>query len=284
MTDANLVRVLQEQCTRRVGLLRFDAIAAGADALRVRVDALRADGVAIAIADAINDDDLRALATLAVDWPLVTAGSGLALGLPAAYAQRGWLVPDARAAELDAPRGAAAVLSGSCSSATNAQVAHWRAQGRPAFAVDALALGRGDAVADAALRWAGAQRADAPVLIYATQAPEALRAVQAELGAARAGVLVERCLAEIARGLVERGGRDGCGIGRLVVAGGETSGAVVQALGVTQLRIGAPICPGVPWTQAERAAGTPPLHLALKSGNFGGPAFFDEALAALPLR
>jgi uncharacterized protein YgbK (DUF1537 family) len=103
--------------------------------------------------------------------------------------------------------------------------------------------------------------------------------VQAELGGVAAGALVEPCLAQVARGLVERGER------RLVVAGGETSGAVVQALGVTQLRIGAPICPGVPWTQAQGAAfdpPSPPLHLALKSGNFGGPDFFDEALRADP--
>ena len=277
MTDANLVRVLQAQSTQRVGLIRYDAIAQGADAVRARITALQRDGIAIAIADATANDDLRTLASACAELPLVTAGSGLALGLPAAFAERGWLVPDARAAALDATADRAAVLSGSCSLATNAQVQRWRDAGRPAFAIDPLALARGELLADAALAWAAA-RAGEPVLIHATASPDELQAVQAELGAMRAGALVESCLARIACGLVASGVR------RLIVAGGETSGAVVQALGVRQLRIGAAICPGVPWTQAEGASFNPPLdaplHLALKSGNFGGADFFDQALRA----
>ena len=271
MHDANLVRVLQAQCReRRVGLLRHDTVAQGVSAVQARVDTLRADGVSIAIADAIDNDALRTLAAACADWPLLTAGSGLALGLPAAYEQRGWIRPDAAAARL-APLdvGMSAILSGSCSQATLAQVKTWLDAGRPALAIDPRALARGDAVADAAIAWAEERIAREPVLVYASAAPDALRSVQAELGAAQAGELVERCLAQVARALVARG------VQRLVVAGGETSGAVVNALGVTQLRIGAPICPGVPWTQAEGR----PLQLALKSGNFGGPAFFAEALA-----
>ena len=281
MRDSNLVRVLQAQSRRRVGLLRVDAIAQGAAALRERIDALRADGVAIAIADATTNDDLRTLAAACADHLLLTAGSGLALGLPALYAERGWLTPDARAADLDPVPGSSAVLAGSCSLATNAQVARWREAGRPALALDPRALARGEPVAAAALRWADTHLPGEAVLVFATMPAAELKAVQAELGTAQAGALVETCLAQIARGLVERGVR------RLVVAGGETSGAVVQALGVRQLRIGAAICPGVPWTQTE--GGTPgspllslPLHLALKSGNFGGPDFFAEALRADP--
>ena len=270
MHDANLVRVLQAQCReRRVGLIRHDTVSQGALAVQARVQALRGEGTSIAIADAIDNDALRTLAAACVDWPLLTAGSGLALGLPAAYEQRGWIRPDAAAARLDPLDGHAAVLSGSCSQATLAQVKAWMDAGRPAFAIDPRALARGDAVVDAALAWAIEHIVREPALIYASAAPDALRSVQAELGAAQAGELVERCLAQIACALVERG------VQRLVVAGGETSGAVVNALGVTQLRIGAPICPGVPWTQAEGR----PLQLALKSGNFGGPAFFAEALA-----
>ncbi len=275
MHDANLVRVLQAQCReRRVGLIRHDTVAQGTSAVQARVAALRGDGVSIAIADAIDNEALRTLAAACADWPLLTAGSGLALGLPAAYEQRGWIRPDAAAARLDPLVGHAAVLSGSCSQATLAQVKTWVDAGRPAFAIDARALARGDAVVDAALAWAGDRIACEAALVYASAAPEALRSVQAELGAAQAGELVERCLAQIACALVERG------VQRLVVAGGETSGAVVNALGVTQLRIGVPICPGVPWTQAEGR----PLQLALKSGNFGGPAFFAEALAMEPSR
>ena len=287
MTDANLVRVLQAQCVRRVGLLRRDELAQGltkvhavqaVQAVQAHFDELRAQGVAIAIADAITNDDLRTLAAACADLPLLTAGSGLALGLPAVYAQRGWLVPDASAASLDPARGAAAVLAGSCSLATNAQVQRWRAAGRPAFTIDPRALARGEPVAAKALAWAqvqrkrGAGQPDQAVLISATAPADELNAVQRELGALPAGALVEACFAQIAQGLVAQGLR------RLVVAGGETAGAVVQALGVTRLRIGPAICPGVPWTQAEDGPHDSPLHLALKSGNFGGPDFFDEAL------
>ena len=272
MTDANLVRVLQAQCQRRVGLIRRDTVAQGVAAVRERIATLRSEGITVAVADAIANVDLHVLGEACVDLPLLTAGSGLALGLPDAYAARGWVQPDAQAARLDPMRGPAAVLSGSCSLATNAQVAAWQAAGKPAFALDVHALARGEPVAERALAWAREHIADAPVLVFATAPADALKAVQAELGAAQAGALVEACLAQVARGLVD------AGVQRLVVAGGETSGAVVQALGVSTLRIGAAICPGVPWTQAERAGA--PLWLALKSGNFGGPGFFADALAA----
>lgn len=269
MTDADLVRVLQPQCEGRVGLLRYDAVRAGVPAARARIAALRAEGVRIAVADAIDNDDLRVLAEACADLPLLTAGSGLALGLPALYAAQGWLRLDEHAASLETVGGAAAVLSGSCSTATNAQVAAWEAAGRPMRRIDPRALARGEPVVDEVLQWARAAVAQGAVLISATAAPEVLRAVQAELGAARAGELVEQALARLARGLVDAGVR------RLVVAGGETSGAVVQGLGVRALRIGPAICPGVPWTRAEGRM----LKLALKSGNFGAPTFFADALA-----
>ena len=282
MHDANLVRVLQAQCTCRVGLLRHDVVALGSAAVADRLLALRRDGVGIAIVDAIANADLRTLAAAVVDLPLLTAGAGLALGLPAAYVERGWLAPDALAATLGRARGGGVVLAGSCSQATQAQVRHWQQAGRPSLAIDARALARGEPVAAAALRWAEANlqsptqknEAGAAVLIYTTAPADELQAVQAELGALRAGALVEHGLAQIACGLVAQGVR------RLVVAGGETSGAVVQALGVSQLRIGPAICPGVPWTQVEGRPADDALHLALKSGNFGGPDFFDQALRA----
>lgn len=269
MTDANLVRWLQAQTALRVGLLRHDSVAAGIDAVSSRITALRADGVRIAIADAIDNDDLRTLGAACADLPLLIAGSGLALGLPAAYAQRGWVTPDATAATLPAVGGHAAVLSGSCSTATNAQVQQWRQSERPAFRIDALQLAAGAPLAAQALAWADARLASGPVLVYATASADEVKATQQQLGVERAGALVESCLAEIAAGLHARGVR------RLVVAGGETSGAVVQALQVQRLRVGAPIDPGVPWTQAEGR----PLLLALKSGNFGGVDFFAKALS-----
>jgi 3-dehydrotetronate 4-kinase len=276
MTDSNLVRVLQAQTTRRVGLLRHDVIAQGVAATRARIEALKQEGHAVAIADALSNADLHTLAAACAEWPLVTAGSGLALGLGAVYAERGWLVPDAGAARLAAARGRGAVIAGSCSVATRGQVARWRESGQPAFAIDARALARGEPVAAQALAWARGQATDAAVLIHATTSPSALQNVQAEFGAMRVGALVETCLAEIAVGLVAAGVR------RLIVAGGETSGAVVQALGITRLRIGPAICAGVPWTQAEGLSIASPLHLALKSGNFGSADFFDEAFRLDP--
>ena len=267
MTDANLVRVLQAQCRGKVRLLAHAALAGGVATAQARIAALRAEGVRIAIADAVDERDLRVLAEACIELPLLTAGSGLAQGLPTLYAARGWALPDAHAADLPAVGGRAAVLSGSCSQASQAQLQHWLDAGRPALRLDPLALAEGRPVVDEALAWAAGQAW--PLLIYATAEPATLRRVQLQLGAARAGALVEQALAAVAQGLVER-----LGVHRLVVAGGETSGAVVQALGARALRIGAPIDPGVPWTQAEGRA----LLLALKSGNFGAVDFFSKAL------
>ena len=272
MTDANLVRWLQAQTPLRIGLLRHDAVAAGAGAVRARIAALRAEGVRIAVADAICNDDLRTLAAATADLPLLVAGSGLALGLPAAYAARGLIQPGARAAALSAVGGHAAVLSGSCSTATNGQVHDWLAGGRPGFRIDVLQLAAGAPLAAQALAWAAPLLPTQPVLVYATTGADEVKSTQQQLGVERAGALVEACLAEIATGLLALGVR------RLVVAGGETSGAVVQALDVQRLRVGLPIDPGVPWTQAEGR----PLLLALKSGNFGSVDFFARALSLAP--
>ena len=272
MTDANLVRVMQAQCSGRVGLLRHDTVARGAAAITARLDSLQAEGARWAVADAVDNADLLQLAAGAAQLPLWVAGSGLALGLPAVLAERGWVRLDSQAAQLDRLTGSAAALAGSCSLATQAQVAHWLAAGRPAWRIDPAAAARGEPVATQALAWA-AQQTDTP-LVYATTDASTLAATQAMLGVAQAGELVEQVLAQVAQGLVAAGAQ------RLVVAGGESAGAVVQALGVQRLRIGAAICPGVPWTQAVLAAGTAPLQLALKSGNFGGPDFFSLALAS----
>ncbi len=269
MTDANLVRVLQAQTPQKVGLLRVDALRHDAAAGIAR---LRADGVRIAVADAIDNTDLLALGEACAELPLITAGSGVALGLPPAYQRRGWWAPSDSAASLSAVGGPSAIVSGSCSQATNAQVARWIANGGTALAVDPLALHQGQQSASALLAQALPRLVQGPVLLYATAEPERVKAVQAALGVAAAGALVEHTLAALAQGLVHAGVR------RLVVAGGETSGAVVQALGVPQLRIGAPICPGVPWTEAALPGSGDPMWLALKSGNFGGVDFFADAL------
>ena len=275
MTDANLVRVLQAQTTRKVGLVPHEAVARGAAAIGERFAALTGQGIGIAIVDAISDADLMQIGTALADFRLVTAGSGIAMGLPQNWIARGALTAGADVQSLPAASGRAAVVSGSCSVATNAQVRHFREQGLPALQIEPMALAsEPDGAVNQALAWCDRQRADTPLLVYATAEPAAVQRVQAELGVARAGELVERALARIAVGLVERGVR------RLVVAGGETAGAVVQALGVTQLAIGAQIDPGVPWTAARSPAARGDwLHLALKSGNFGSTDFFSKAFA-----
>ncbi|MCP3727935.1 four-carbon acid sugar kinase family protein [Paraburkholderia sp. CNPSo 3272] len=274
MTEANLVRVLQRQTRSRVGLVRYDAVARGAQAVRASIEALRADGVRMAITDVISDADLYTLGEACADLPLITGGSGVALGLPANFRRAGLLAEAADAGELPRIDGASAVLAGSASKATNAQVAAWR-ETRPAFRIDPLAAARGEPVVEHALAFAREHMHAAqpqPVLIYATASPDEVKAAQRELGVARAGELVERTLASIARGL-----RD-LGVRKFVVAGGETSGAVVQALGVEMLRIGKQIDPGVPATATIAAE---PLALALKSGNFGAVDFFAKALRML---
>lgn len=266
MTNANLVRVLSAQTRRKVGLIDYAVVARGAEAIRGRIDALRQEGVEIAIVDAISNDDLLALGPALKGMPLVTAGSGVAIGLPG-----NWGLAPGAAAGLPREPGAQAVVAGSCSIATQGQVAAFIAAGGPALALDPLRIAAGDDVAADALAWAAPRLPDGPVLIYSTARPDAVQAAQASLGAARAGALVEDTIARIAAGLARLGVR------QLIVAGGETSGAVVQALGLTQLAIGEQIDPGVPWCAGQAQAVGARLSIALKSGNFGGVDFFTRA-------
>jgi uncharacterized protein YgbK (DUF1537 family) len=284
MTDANLVRVLQAQLAparaeggspRRVGLVEHRASGASSAAIGERFAALRTAGVAIAIADAIANDDLLRLGEAVRELPLVCAGSGLAIGL----ARNFGLVPSRGAASLPAVHGHDAIVSGSCSEATNAQVAAFLDAGGAARRIDPLALVAGGerALVEDIARWAGGEWASAakrPVLVYSTAPPQAVAAAQEGARADDVGARIEALLAAVATALVERGAR------RLVVAGGETSGACVQALGVETMRIGPQIDPGVPWCHAAPAIAPDGLRLALKSGNFGATDFFSRAFAA----
>lgn len=270
MTDSNLVSILGAQTTRAVGLIDHTVVADGAEAIKARIGALREDGCQMAVVDAVSNDDLLRLGAAVQGLPLVTAGSGLAIGLPANWGFR----PSPSAAQVPPPGGHRAIVSGSVSVATNEQVRQHLRGGRPSYSVDALRVAAGEDVVGRALAFAESHLGDGPVLVHSTVSPDTVRAVQSRLGAAEAGELVERTLARIARGLVDLGVR------QLVVAGGETSGAVVQALGITALRIGPQIDPGVPWCAAEPPGGDT-LHITLKSGNFGGPDFFTAAFALL---
>jgi uncharacterized protein YgbK (DUF1537 family) len=271
MMDANLVRVMQAQTRRTVGLIDHSVVARGEAAISTRIAELRAQGVGVAIVDAISNDDLLRLGTALKGMPLVTAGSGVAIGLPANFG----LAPSSQAGQLRPADGPQAVVCGSCSLATLAQVAHFRSSGCPAFCVDPLRLAAGDGVVAEALAWAAPLLPAGPVLVYSSADAQAIQAVQGQLGVTEAGAMVEHALAAIARGLVHLGVR------QLVVAGGETSGACVQALGVTQMQIGPQIDPGVPWCHAVSDAAPEGLHLTLKSGNFGTVDFFIKAFTAL---
>ena len=274
MNDANLVRVMQAQCQRPVGLVDYRVVAQGADAIRARLDLLRAQGVAVAVVDALSNDDLIRLGPALKGMPLITAGSGVAMGLPANWG----LTPTPATSELPPAGGWQAVVSGSCSQATRGQVARFQARGGEAWSLDPLALTDEAAVdrcAEQALSWATQRLARGPVLIYSTAEPTQVQAVQQQWGVQAAGERVEQTLARIAQGLVRAGVR------QLVVAGGETSGACVQALQITQLHIGAQIDPGVPWCHAHSPLVNEALHLTLKSGNFGGEDFFHQAFVQL---
>jgi uncharacterized protein YgbK (DUF1537 family) len=276
MVDANLVRVMQAQTRRKVGLVTHDVVAAGPLAIRERFAALRSEGVGVAVVDAVCNQDLMMIGETLGSMSLVTAGSGIAIGLPQNWPQLQTRSAQARADALPPPRGWQAVISGSCSVATNAQVLHFKQSGRPSMAVDPLTIAAGEDVVSQVLEWAEPLLVNGPVLIYATTEPGAVRAVQEHLGVERAGALVEEALSRIASGLVMRGVR------QLLVAGGETSGAVVQSLGVQLMTIGPQIDPGVPWTAVETLlCPGDPVHVALKSGNFGGVDFFTRAFAQL---
>lgn len=272
MTDANLVRVLQAQCTRKVGLIDHTVVARGDAAITERIAQLKSEGVSIAIVDAVSNDDLLRLGPAIAKMPLVTAGSGVAIGLPANFG----LSPSSQASALPAASGLRAVVSGSCSLATNRQVLDFIQRGGAALAIDPLRIAAGVDVAAEALAWAAPLVGKQPVLVYSTAEAGAVKSVQGKLGVEEAGAMVERAIAAIARGLVDLGVR------QLVVAGGETSGACVQALGIAQMQIGPQIDPGVPWchARAEAAQGAG-MHIALKSGNFGGDDFFTKAFTVL---
>ena len=275
MKDPNLVRVLSRQTEGTVGLVAFPIVRQGAHAIRDAMTRLKEQGRRHAIVDAVTDAHLIAIGEAASHHALLGGGSGVAMGLPANFHKAGLLPAPADAAALPFIAGGTAVLSGSCSRATLAQLGFIRAHS-PVFELDPLAEQKAQGLAAAALAWADAEGIDSkrPLVIAASAPPDRVAAAQAALGGSdKAGALLEEAMALIAEGLVARGVR------RLVIAGGETSGAIATRLGVRQLRIGTEIDPGVPWTYASGSG--PDLLLALKSGNFGGTGFFLKAFQML---
>ncbi len=272
MTDANLVRVLSRQTDGTVGLVPYATVEQGPVAIRQAMTALKEGGRRYAIVDAVSDSHLVAIGEAAASHALITGGSGVAMGLPASFRRAGKLPEQSDAGTLPLLDGYAAVLAGSCSRATLGQLAVAR-EHVPVLQLDPLTTPDAARMSEEARDWIGGNLGAEPIVIAASAPPEEVAELQRRLGRDAAGALVEQTLARVAEDLVARGVR------RLIVAGGETAGAVVSRLGVRSLRIGAEIDPGVPWTYAE--GGPVPLLLALKSGNFGGRDFFVKAFEVL---
>ncbi len=270
MRDSNLMRHLEPQTRRPVGLVDHMTVARGPLALGQELGKLRTQGVAHVVVDAVSNNDLGAIAEACRDMTLITGGSAIAMPLAELFVRDGLLAPDESDGDgIHLPQGAI-VLSGSCSAMTRAQVAQY-ALIAPSLRLDPLDLDRQGT--GAARDWLSRQAPGANPIIYATAEPAEVRLAQERLGVARAGQVVEEALAELAVLARDRG------IRRFVVAGGETSGAVAKALDVTRLDIGQEIAPGVPWTSCT--SGGHRIALTLKSGNFGRESFFSDALAAL---
>jgi uncharacterized protein YgbK (DUF1537 family) len=270
MHDSNLVRVLARQSRTKVGLVDLAAVTRGPEAVRAKLAALSADGVGAAIIDAVFDLDLETIGIVALDHRVSVGASGIGLGLARALvASTGGT--SACGTTTDAPIGGpAACLAGSCSQATLGQIASAE-KVMPVLHLDPERVVAGPDEVRRALAWAKDHLDKGPLLIASSATPDRVSALQARHGRDAAGQAIEQAMADIAEGLVQAGVR------RLVVAGGETSGAVVDRLRIPGFLVGEEIAAGVPVLQAVGAK-TGPMLLALKSGNFGGPEFFSDAL------
>jgi uncharacterized protein YgbK (DUF1537 family) len=268
MTDSDLRRVLAAQSKEPVGHVPWRIVAEGGAAIRRALEAEAKNGRRLVIVDAIADADLYAIGEAVAGAPLVTGGSGIALGLPRPFIARG--ETSGRGTAFAKADGPGAILAGSCSRATLGQIEVHRAA-HPALFVSVEAVFDGSLTPTDAAAFVTADNGHAP-LVYSSMPPDEVRAAQERFGRDAVAAKLDAFFAATARAMVDRG------IRRLVVAGGETSGAVVSALGLSALAVGPEIDPGVP---ALSAAGGRPLALALKSGNFGAPDFFVKALAAL---
>ncbi|MCF6233076.1 MAG: four-carbon acid sugar kinase family protein [Rhodobacteraceae bacterium] len=268
MRDSNLMRLLSPQIKGEVGLANRLTVAQGPDALRAHLGELRKNGVAHVVVDAVSDDDLKSIAEACHDMSLITGGSAVAMGLPDLYRREGLLSAKAQSAGVPKVAAGNIVLSGSCSAMTQQQVTAYL-KGAEGYRLDPLVIARQGL--DHARNWLRQQPPEGAKIIYATADPETVRAAQAALGADAAGALIENALTELAQDALAMG------IRRFVIAGGETSGAITQGLGVNRMTIGHEIAPGVPWMFSQSSGEN--IALALKSGNFGATDFFAKALS-----
>ena len=272
MTESNLVTILEKQTQGNIGLIQHNEIEAGPTALKNSFKKLTKSGFSIAVTDSITDKHLHMLGEALADFKLITGGSGIAIGLPENYRKSGLVNLSQNASKLEPVKGPCLILSGSCSQATLNQIAEF-SRDHPSFKLNPIDIDLNPNAVKEAISWAQPRIKKGPVLIYASASSDEVKLAQKTLGADRAGSLIENAMGSIAKTLVDDGVR------RLVVAGGETAGAVVGALKIKSLQIGEQIDPGVPGTITIQE---PKIALALKSGNFGTKDFFQKALKIMP--
>lgn len=271
MTDPNLPRVLQRQSKLAVGLFPHDMVRAEPASQRAYLDRLVAQGVRHIIMDAIYPEDLDAIAALTVDWPLMTGNAPIMRHYPALWRDRGWLDDAPPKRPIPAVEGPGVVLAGSCAERTLEQLAIFE-QARPVHRIDIASAGSVEAAVAAALDWAGPHLGNGPVSIATSAGPEQVSAAQARFGRQGAAAFAEAILGRLA---VELHGR---GVRRFLVAGGETSGTVVEQLGIDRLRISAYKGPGIARATTEEGE---TVALSLKSGKLGPPDMLLPTLESM---
>lgn len=267
MTDPDIRRFLRKQTQGDVGLVPAATVHRGADAIRAALAESAARGEVLSIVDAVRDADLVEIGRACAEAPLLTGGSGIALGLPGNFIAAG--LASGKPADFEGRQGPEAILAGSCSGATRGQI-DTHAASHPVLAISVDDVMAGRTTVDDLVSFITANEGKAP-LAFSSATPDQVTAAQQRYGREEVASRLDALFADTARRLVDGGVR------RLVVAGGETSGAVAQALDLGDLAIGPEVSPGVPVLVSRQRD----MALALKSGNFGGPAFFDDALQAL---
>lgn len=274
MRDSNLVRVLARQSKSKIGLVDLATVELGAEAIRTRLDEFASQGFDAAIIDAVFDSDLEVIGQVALDHSLSVGASGMGLGLARAIVGAKGVQAQSLPLGSKPVGGPVACLAGSCSQATLAQISVAE-KSMPVLRLDPEKVIAGNAEVEQALDWARGHISDKPILIASSSTPEQVAALQKKHGRDAAGHAIEQAMATLSERLADAGVR------RLVIAGGETSGAIVDRLDIPGFLVGPEIAPGVPVLHAvgwQRGAAV----MALKSGNFGGPDFFNDAIKLMP--
>ena len=268
MTDHNLVRWLNYQTKDNVGLIDFQTISKGANSVKERIQTLKTDGYKYAIVDTIKNDDFDIICNGVKDLPFLTGGSGIALGLPKIYKDRGLL--SASNFEIPKNNSNAIILSGSCSVATINQINIYK-ENNPSLYVSPDEVINNEDLVEKVFSWIKDNETLSP-LIYSSSDTKTVTEKQKQYGQEILANKIENFFELLSKKLVKDN------FGTFISAGGETSGAVIKGLGVQELKIGEEISHGVPALWSPHSNGNKPISVTLKSGNFGQTDFFERAL------